>query len=60
MRGAERRISYLLENRGAGQRWAEGRHVFPCGDCDLKHGSSVWARREETQAEDDESSEPWS
>lgn len=62
MRGAERRVSYLLENRRAGQRWPEGRHVFPGSDRDLKHSISVWARSlEETQAEDDSMphSVPW-
>lgn len=39
-------MSYLLENRGAGQRWAKGRHVFSRSDRDLKQ-SSMWARREE-------------
>ena len=41
MRRAKRRISYLLENRGAGQGWAEGGHVFPCSNCDLKH-TGAW------------------
>lgn len=41
MREAERRGSYLLENRGAGQRWAKGRHIFPCSDSDLKQRLGV-------------------